>query len=136
MSAVASALSLSLNHLLAMSTCTLTKKGLAQLQRNFPPATNQKLSLKPETALKAVPTRIRVTQKRKTVLVLYQEYIQTLAKVIGTALNGPDMSVKFTQNTVDNLNALLTGTAIGCNVQKTMFACIVAIIKAPMITHR
>ena len=85
-------------------------------------ATNQKLSLIPETALKAAPTRISVMQMRNTILVEYREYIQMLAKVIGTALNGPDMSVKFTQNTVDNLNALLTGTAIGCNVQKTMFA--------------
>ena len=68
--AVARALSLSVNHLFAMIDWTLMKKGLQQLHRYAPIATNQKLSVKKQIALKAVPIRSMVVTKRRTPLVL------------------------------------------------------------------
>ena len=88
------------------------KKALEIPQISFPVATGQKTGKKLDTALNAVPTRSEARTPLNTELVLYHENIQMLTKVIGTAVIGPAIIVKFTQNTVSILNAFLTGIEI------------------------
>ena len=94
--AVAMALSLSPNHLLAIMVYTLIKKGLQQLQMIWPTNTGQKFSVFMQRDLNRAPSRSSDIANRRTPAVLYFEYIQTHSSVIGIQFRDYTMTATLT----------------------------------------